>query len=174
MRSSTCGDSRWNGEDIQRKWHHTGKSVFPREWFQFRNQFYTDVDKSLMFLNGIAEPSYLGMITNYKMQLSKYDMDPFDNDGKLPRELQLGAIALQMKEQMSNMVEDSSFEFGHVHKTLRRRVNMANGADDDFYLDSSGGVRDNRSKLLDEDGVGRDGNEEEYRGSGGDFQSHHQ
>jgi hypothetical protein len=85
------------------------------ELFSFHCQAYgasfTDIERSLLFLDSIQEHSYLGLIASLKgsIQLFKDSLDEFEEDTPLPPHLNINGIVSTMSTTTSPITTSLSF-----------------------------------------------------------------
>ena len=84
---------------------------------RLRGRALTDKEKTFKFLSGIKEVAYSGVLATLRIQIQAHIPDPCDAPGSLPTALQIGSLAVTIKDQMEGMVIDSDLD-------LHRRVNL--------------------------------------------------
>ena len=77
---------------------------------RFRGRELTDKEKSLKFLGGIKETAYSGVLATLRIQIQSYIPEEGDAHGSLPIDLQMGSLAITIKDQMEGMIIDSDLD----------------------------------------------------------------
>ena len=90
-------------------------------YFRFcakKNSFYSPLERSLLFLNSIEEPTLLGPITSLKTIIESYrvGVHEFDDDGSLPVHLEVDALAANLSQSTSPVT--ANMTLGSVHCTV--------------------------------------------------------
>ena len=84
---------------------------------RFRREHYTDVEKSLKFLAGIKNYSYMGILSGLTLQVSNHIPAISEDPGSLPASLQIPSLAITITDQMKGLVMDS--ELTGARRVLR-------------------------------------------------------
>ena len=83
---------------------------------RFRRERYTDVEKSLKFLAGIKNYSYMGILSGLTLQVTSHVPAEAEDTASLPASLQIPSLAITITDQMKGIVIDSDL-------SATRRIN---------------------------------------------------
>ena len=90
---------------------------------RFRGRCLTDKEKTYKFLGGIKEIAYSGVLTTLRLQIQSHVPGPTDDYDSLPLELQIGSLAVTIKDLMDGMVIDTDLDLTRrINRTVHRIV----------------------------------------------------